>query len=182
MQKLLILCALKEELPPEHNPYKDIPHYTGVGKVNATIQSLTLARSINPSIIVNFGTAGACDRNISGLVECGTFLDRDDSSKFEEFSNNPISNEGSADNPNMLTISTGDNFVTSPLDDCDVVDMEAYAIAKVCQLRNIHFKCFKYITDYVDKNSSKDWYQNISKGYSMFLQRINNDYYHQNSA
>ena len=39
----------------------------------------------------------------------------------------------------------------------DVVDMEAYAIAKVCKLENIQFKCFKYISDKADGNAENDW-------------------------
>ena len=37
-KKVLIVCALEEELPPEHNPYRDITFYTGVGKCNATLK------------------------------------------------------------------------------------------------------------------------------------------------
>ena len=60
MPKLLILCALEEELPPEHNPYKDITVYTGIGKVNATLEASKVAYGGSPAdCIINFGTAGA---------------------------------------------------------------------------------------------------------------------------
>ena len=45
----------------------------------------------------------------------------------------------------------------------DVVDMEAYAIAKVCKLENIEFKCFKYISDNADDNANIDWNENLSQ-------------------
>ena len=55
----------------------------------------------------------------------------------------------------------------------DVVDMEAYAIAKVCKLENIEFKCFKYISDNADENADNDWNKNLAKGASAFANLIN---------
>ena len=53
---------------------------------------------------------------------------------------------------------SGDNFVNKEIDmNVDVVDMEAYAIAKVCIKEKIDFKCFKYISDNADENSGNDW-------------------------
>ena len=45
MQKLLILCALEEELPIKDNPYAGITVYTGVGKVNAAMMAAFSIRS-----------------------------------------------------------------------------------------------------------------------------------------
>ena len=168
MPKLLILCALEEELPPQHNPYSDFTTYTGIGKVNATIHALNAIYSLKPDTIINFGTAGACSKDISGLIVCGIFSDRDDTSKFNE--------KFITTSPSLSHLSTGDNFVTSVVPDCDIVDMEGYAIAKVCSLNNINFKCFKYITDYVNQNSYKDWYNNVSKGYPLFLEKVNDHF------
>ena len=45
-----------------------------------------------------------------------------------------------------VTCGTGDKFVTrAPRLKTDIVDMEAFAIAKVCKLKNIDFRCFKFI-------------------------------------
>ena len=55
----------------------------------------------------------------------------------------------------------------------DVVDMEAYAIAKVCKLENIEFRCFKYISDNADQNASKDWNTNLILGAKAFAELIN---------
>ena len=66
-----------------------------------------------------------------------------------------------------------DNFVTGkvPLN-IDVVDMEAYALAKVCKLEDINFKCFKFISDNADKNASKDWVKNNEKGAELFKHKL----------
>ena len=58
----------------------------------------------------------------------------------------------------------------------DVVDMEAYAIAKVCKMENIEFKCFKYISDNADKNADNDWNKNLAKGASAFASLINTQF------
>ena len=52
--------------------------------------------------------------------------------------------------------------------------MEAYAIAKVCKLKKINFECYKYISDYTDKNSNNEWNKNISKGAQLFLDKFPN--------
>ena len=65
---------------------------------------------------------------------------------------------------------TGDSFVKSQLEIvCDIVDMEAYALAKVCKIHDIEFKCYKYISDYANDDSSYDWLANCHKGANHFL-------------
>ena len=54
----------------------------------------------------------------------------------------------------------------------DLVDMEAYAIAKICYLKNIKFRCFKYISDYADGGANDDWIKNVSMGKKLFIKRI----------
>jgi len=71
-------------------------------------------------------------------------------------------------------LSTGDNFVTSPPEiTSDAVDMEAYAIAKVCALEGVPFSCFKFITDLADKNAAEHWQENVRLGAKSFLDLIN---------
>tara|TARA_R100001129_G_scaffold131762_2_gene93403 strand:+ start:1229 stop:1750 length:522 start_codon:yes stop_codon:yes gene_type:complete len=165
MQELLILCALEEELPKQHNKYSDITFYTGVGKVNAAIKSSLIINRLRPKTVINFGTAGSCKDELSGLVECGIFTDRDDSSGFNKDSKIVTNNI-------LSSISTGDNFVTEKSEGCDLVDMEAYAIAKVCSISNTDFKCYKYVTDYVGSNSIDEWKKNVHKGFPLFLEKV----------
>ena len=54
----------------------------------------------------------------------------------------------------------------------DLVDMESYALAKVCKLENIEFKCFKYISDNADNNAQSDWLENCKKGAKLFQIRL----------
>ena len=70
-----------------------------------------------------------------------------------------------------LLCSSGDSFVTNPALDlpADLVDMEAYAIAKACLARGVEFVCNKFISDRADGDSSGDWRANISAGQEHYL-------------
>jgi adenosylhomocysteine nucleosidase len=39
--------------------------------------------------------------------------------------------------------------------------MEAYALAKVCHVEQVHFGCAKFITDGADHAAADDWQQNL---------------------
>ena len=175
--KLIILVALEEELPKSMLP-ELIIEYTGVGKINATYRTLEAIQKYNPEIIINFGTAGTLNKNIFGLNEIKIFVQRDmDASKlgfnlgetpFDYISTIKLSEKG-------LSCGTGDNFVSeSPKIKTDLVDMEAYAIAKICLIRKIDFKCYKYVSDNADENASKNWKANPSLGATAFKDMIKN--------
>ena len=68
----IFIAALKEETPN----LKDF-HYSGVGKINATIKIMELISKFQPNEIINYGTAGSTNQNLSGLVECTKFVQRD---------------------------------------------------------------------------------------------------------
>ena len=63
-------------------------------------------------------------------------------------------------------------FVTStPTLITDIVDMESYAIAKVCKL-NIDFRCFKFISDNADNEAKDDSADNVSLGAKLFIEKL----------
>ena len=75
---------------------------------------------------------------------------------------------------NGYSCGTGDSFVNKKIDmKVDIVDMEAYAIAKICKLENIEFRCFKYISDNADENANIDWNENLASGVNAFSKLIN---------
>lgn len=70
-----------------------------------------------------------------------------------------------------LTLSTGDNFVTDTYNiNADIVDMEAFAIAKACQNANIEFICYKYISDMADENAADHFVDHVHKGEDYYIQ------------
>ena len=168
----LFLAAIKEETVG-----LDYFKHIGVGKINATYNTLKLIQIHNPKIIVNYGTAGAINTKLKGIVECTKFYQRDMDVRGLDFK----LGETPFDKVNEIIISdngyscgTGDNFVNQKIEmEVDVVDMEAYAIAKVCMLENIEFKCFKYISDNADENANNDWNTNLALGAEAFAKMIN---------
>ena len=57
----------------------------------------------------------------------------------------------------------------------DVVDMEAYALARVCEQEQLAFCSVKYITDGADASANNTWAANLPKAaaaFSAFLPRI----------
>jgi adenosylhomocysteine nucleosidase len=176
-QEVLLIIALKEELPRNLLPEFNI-EYCGVGKINATYKALEIISKYEPKLIINFGTAGSLRKNLFGLHEVSHFFQRDMDATalgfkigvtpFEERSVIDFGRTG-------LSCSSGDNFVSSPPElKTDLVDMEAYAIAKVCVLKNVQFMCFKYVSDNADGSASKNWKANASLGATAFKDMIKN--------
>ena len=174
-QEVLLIVALKEELPRNLLPEFNI-EYCGVGKINATYKALEIISKYEPKLIINFGTAGSLRKNLFGLHEVSHFFQRDMDATalgfkigvtpFEERSVIDFGRTG-------LSCSSGDNFVSSPPElKTDLVDMEAYAIAKVCVLKNVQFMCFKYVSDNADGSASKNWKANARLGATAFKDMI----------
>ena len=171
----LFLAAIKEETVG-----LDYFNHIGVGKINATYNTLRLINIHKPKIIINYGTAGALNKKLKGIVECTKFYQRDmdvrglgfklGETPFDKINEIIISEDG-------LSCGTGDSFVNKKIDmKVDIVDMEAYAIAKVCMSENIQFKCFKYISDNADDNASIDWNKNLAlgaKSFQIYIGKLN---------
>ena len=179
MKKIVFIVALENELPQKELPRFKI-EYSGVGKINATYKTLEVIKNDRPDLIINYGTAGSLRRDLKGLHEVSKFLQRDmdatplgfrmGETPFDSISDIDFGRTG-------LSCSTGDNFVTtSPLLGSDLVDMEAYAIAKICKMNDIDFRCFKYISDQADDNASQDWKENVTRGKELFIEKIKEIY------
>ena len=152
--------------------------YTGLGKVNA---AAALARRLAerrvagqaPRLVVNFGTAGSRRFNTHALVACDRFVQRDmDVSPLGfERGHTPFDDHGGELGFEAVftglesgVCGTGDSFETGPAAvACDVVDMEAYALAKVCRLESLPFACAKFITDGADHSAADDWASNLPR-------------------
>lgn len=175
MMNDLILIALREEAPNMAN--WDNVFFTGVGKINAAVVAATLIERYKPKRVWNFGTCGGITLD-TGLYEMNNFVERDrgkcpstidevvkPESLFIEFG------EG-------YTCSTGDDFVMdSNLEiPADVVEMEAYAIAKACKLAGVDFRCYKYVSDGANEDSARDWAESVSLGESLYIKTFNGRY------
>ncbi len=161
----LLVFAMQEESQGHFKDYQVL--HTGIGKVNASY-ALTKALAKNkPSMVINLGTAGSQTFPAGSVVCCSRFVQRDmdvQALGFEPFQT-PFS-----DVPVVLQYGTtvdglpsgicgsGDNFDTSHgITAYDLVDMEAYALALICQQEDMPFLCLKYISDGADEDASTDW-------------------------
>jgi adenosylhomocysteine nucleosidase len=171
--KDLILIALKEEAPDMASSTKVF--FTGIGKVNAAITAAELITKYQPDRVINFGTVGGITVK-SGIHQVTKFVQRD--MLCVELGSlpgqTPFEDDVVLDFGKGLTCSTGDNFVTDSdlLISADVVDMEAYAIAKACKKYNTEFLCYKFVSDGANDDSSKDWQSMVSLGQSYYLNKL----------
>lgn len=171
MSDIVILVALRDELPPEAvAPYEVI--YTGVGKVNAALTAAKLFAERKPDLVINFGTAGAVRPGLSGLIDCGAAVERDmDLRPLGIDLGVTFGDEEPAvirwgDGP---VIGTGDSFATqTPEIACDLVDMEAYALAKAASRAGVPFRALKHVSDAADEKAANDWHLNKARGAALF--------------
>jgi adenosylhomocysteine nucleosidase len=159
--------------------------YTGIGKVNATY-ALTrrLSEYVRAGVpmpqVINFGTVGSRRHPTGAILECHAFIQRDMDvtglgvplgvTPFEE--GIPARLEFPRLFPQLPggECGSGDSFVMSEIAmECDVMDMEAYALAKVCWLERVAFTSVKYVTDGADHASGQDWHSNLELAADQFL-------------
>jgi adenosylhomocysteine nucleosidase len=186
---VLIVCALEVETQGQLEDYRVL--YTGVGKVNATLELTKVLQRAHlhylpkmPELVINYGTAGSRKIKKKQLVDCTKFIQRDmdvtglgfmkGETPFE--SDPSITIQSTSEfNPigRRASCGSGDSFVEDRTNYYgEVVDMEAYALAKVCYHYDIPFISFKYITDGADEQSHEDWEKNLANGIVEFKERI----------
>lgn len=173
MMNDLILIALPDEAPLLEG-YRGVK-FTGLGKINAAFNAARLIERVKPTRVFNFGTAGGITVG-PGFYKCTTFIERDmiisDMGNVYHHVLGPITT-----GEDGLRLSTGDNFVTDPslITDADLVDMEGYAIARVCKALDIEFHCYKYVSDHADSDANEHWLANVHKGQDHYI-RVLNEY------
>ena len=186
-EDILIVCALEIETQGQLEDYDVL--YTGVGKVNATLKLTRkfgkFGSYIPYDLVINYGTAGSRKIKKKQLVDCTKFVQRDMDVTglgfmrgqtpfedkipiildFDHVEFNPIGRKASC--------GSGDNFVEDKTNYYgEVVDMEAYALAKVCYNYDVPFISFKYITDGADEQSHEDWEKNLADGIEEFKKQV----------
>jgi adenosylhomocysteine nucleosidase len=159
--------------------------FCGVGKVNAAIALMKeLSRYAQmgqePPLVVNFGSAGSRCHATGTLLSCHEFVQRDMDvgglgfalgvTPYDEAPSPLIFDPVFAQLP-AAVCGSGDSFATVDVEvACEVIDMEAYALAKVCWHENARFACAKYVTDGADTSAAGDWQRNVHKAAEEFLQ------------
>jgi adenosylhomocysteine nucleosidase len=125
-----------------------------------------------PSMVLNLGSAGSATFKTGTIVNCTRYIERDlDATALglppyvTPFDDLPaiLENGLRFERFQEGICGTGDAFVTGTAPaGWNVVDMEAYALAKVCLLEKVPFGCLKYITDGADLAAGKDWKDDVT--------------------
>lgn len=155
---LMILMALKQESQGLFEGEGIKVYYTGVGKVKATYAAVKLIELHKPKWVLNLGTAGSKRFSVGQLVECTQFVQRDTADLFPQ---KIYKTTAITDLPEAICGTADFVEFAEPRVACDIFDMEAYALAYVCDQQKIKFNSIKYITDSSDKNVLADWSKNI---------------------
>jgi adenosylhomocysteine nucleosidase len=154
--------------------------YCGIGKINASLAATELILRDRPDHILNLGTAGSHVFSTHQLIECSSLVQRDMDLSPLGFPRGQTPLDpfpGKLELARVLEMlphgccGTGDRFEVGPPElACDLVDMEAYAIAKVCKKLKVGFTALKYITDGSDDKAHHDWKENLKPASARLLQ------------
>jgi adenosylhomocysteine nucleosidase len=182
--RTLVVMALRAEAAGVFEAAGVPVLYCGVGKVNAAISlARELARHALQSqampLVLNFGSAGSRCFDTGTLVACHEFVQRDMDVRGLGFA---LGTTPYDDAPPRLCFDpvfthlpaavcgSGDSFATAACEmECEVVDMEAYALAKACWSEGARFACVKYVSDGADHTAAADWQRNVHKSADEFL-------------
>ena len=182
MTKYIIVAALEMETP-QLDKFAPVIH-TGVGKLNAAIKLYEAILFYKPELVINYGTAGTVSGK-TGLLKIDTFVQRDMDVRGLGVPRGvtPFENNDKLPGANGIVLASGDSFVTDSerhlegLDiKIDLIDMEAYALHKVCEHHKTQFDCYKYVTDSTDDDASDDWQENVAKGAELFVTLLKEHY------
>ena len=180
-KKMLILMAVPQESQGLIEPWakhRQIPLiFTGMGLVNAAAKTAEAIVKYQPEWILNLGTGGSRKFTAGTVVECIEFNRRDHPISFLN-KKIKIPSQTQLQTTNCGSADFVD--VTDQVEQFGIVDMEAYAIASVCQNFKIKMTCVKSVSDDSTgtpdlKKVKSDWEKNLnicSKNLFEFLQQV----------
>ncbi len=186
MKKILVTYAVQGEFA--EIKWEDAQIYyvrTGIGKIKSAYYLTEVLSQLQPDLVINMGTAGSVNHEIGDIFICRHFIDRDMHKicdlglEYEQDTAELLKEKELCQNWNGKSgvCNTGDSFLTEVTDfEGDVVDMEAYAQAFVCNSKKIPFIAVKYVSDIIGQNSVKHWEDKLTdarNGLSHFFNVLN---------
>ena len=186
----MIVAMDKElkQLRPLFPEDKVILQKSGIGKVNAAIQTVEMIRQYKPDVIISSGCAGGNgdDVNVQDVVVsselvyhdvyCGTAIDS--TTVYGQVQGLPARYQAdpylfekallTGAKPGLIV--TGDWFVDSKdkmreiighFPEAKAVDMESCAIAQTCYINNVPFLSFRVISDIPLRDTDASQYHNF---------------------
>jgi len=190
MGKIILVSAT----PLEHGGLTDIQgvpiFQIGIGKTNAAMNMMKIIKEEEPDMVVNFGSCGNLkNHKVGEVIRVGKTYNNIDVRPFAEYGCTPENNvcEIKLSDSGIKCFSTDQIYDNTRVDyaqkyldmiqECDIVDMECYPLAYVCQLHNISFYSYKWVSDDGDIHK---WEENAAIGFQNFkgefLQHFFGDY------
>ena len=170
-KNVLLVFALESEAGKAFDDYNTL--FVGIGKVSASYHLTKAILAHTPDLIINLGTAGSTKFDRGSVVNCSQFIQRDMDvralgfQKFETpFSDDPVVLDYGVSIEHLPkgVCGSGDQFeVEHRNPEYNVIDMEAFALAKISASESIDFLCFKYISDGADGSAADDWTVEVKK-------------------
>ena len=179
--RYIVVAAIEDETPGIET-YAPVVH-TGVGKLNAAIGVYEAIQHYRPELVINYGLAGSV-AGLNGLHQVDTFIERDMDARPLGVDKGvvPFSNE-SLPTIHGVVLGSGDSFVTdtdAALEGFDftfdLVDMEGYALYKVCKRLEVAFKCYKFVSDKADDSAADTWENQFEEGAQEFTRLLAQQY------
>ena len=164
MSDALTLSALEDEyISQDKLDYAFI--YTDFGKINFTRYTTEKELKYKPKLVLNAGTVGASNPKMSEVLVVKDVIQRDmlaepsaqrGTTPIYKF--NPISKS----DRETVQCATGDSSVTERCpslnsNQVDLVDMELFAIAKVCEFYGFKGPLVKFVSDYFVEQPEYSW-------------------------
>lgn len=170
-KNVLLVFALESEAGKAFDDYNIL--FVGIGKVSASYHLTKAILAYKPDLIINLGTAGSTKFDRGSVVNCSQFIQRDMDvralgfQKFETpFSDDPVVLDYGVSIEHLPkgVCGSGDQFeVEHRNPEYNVIDMEAFVLAKISASESIDFLCFKYISDGADGSAADDWTVEVKK-------------------
>jgi adenosylhomocysteine nucleosidase len=146
---ILLVFALESEAGKEFESFNKL--FVGVGKIKATYHLVKAIQKSKPDLIINLGTAGSTVFDRGTIVNCNRFIQRDmDVRALGNLRRHFLMNQFFWNMELKQAISRtgsgfGDQFEMEHINpEYNVIDMEAFALAKVAEQEKIDFLCLKY--------------------------------------
>ena len=178
MSKTILVSAT----PIEHGGLKEInglPIFqVGIGKINSAMNMVDLIHKHQPDSVINFGSCGNLkNHKVGEVIKVGVTYNNIDVRPFAPYGCTPgnipcglkLSDSGidcfTTDQIYDNTRSDYAKMYLEMIDRCDIVDMECYSLAYVCNQYGINFESYKWVSD--DGNIDS-WEANAAIGFENF--------------
>lgn len=178
MGKIILVSAS----PKEHGGLRELHGFpifqVGIGKINAASNLTEILWNEEPDVVINFGSCGNLkNHKVGAILQVGEVINDFNTMGLSE--NPPIKLNGNGIKcftTDTIYDNTHQRYTDSynaAIKDCNIVDMECYALAQVCKQRGIEFQSYKWVSD---DGTPGDWEENAKIGFDNFTKILNKEF------